>query len=155
VGKRHRRIRARSATGQVAGAATEKPGLNSPIVQTGLPSLRSPKGPSSQSVEPKPTAGHHRAFRAQFHAPTGGRGTRHRLPFVYPKPDDAPAELTILNFPVDDVEASVETLTARGVTFERYDGFEQDEKGISRGDGPEIAWFKDPPGNIVAVLAEQ
>jgi len=77
------------------------------------------------------------------------------LPFVYPKPDHAPAELTILNFPVDDVEASVETLTAGGVTVERYDGFEQDEKGISRGDGPEIAWFKDPPGNIVAVLAEQ
>lgn len=77
------------------------------------------------------------------------------MPFVYPKPDHAPAELTILNFPVDDVEASVETLTARGVTFERYDGFEQDEKGISRGEGPQIAWFKDPAGNIVAVLAEQ
>jgi len=77
------------------------------------------------------------------------------LPFVYPKPDHAPAELTILNFPVDDVEASVETLTAGGVTVERYDGFEQDEKGISRGEGPQIAWFKDPAGNIVAVLAEQ
>lgn len=77
------------------------------------------------------------------------------MPFVYPKPDHAPAELTILNFPVDDVEASVETLTAGGVTVERYDGFEQDEKGISRGEGPQIAWFKDPAGNIVAVLAEQ
>jgi hypothetical protein len=77
------------------------------------------------------------------------------LPFVYPKPDHAPAGLTILNFPVDDVEASVETLTAGGVTVERYDGFEQDEKGISRGEGPQIAWFKDPAGNIVAVLAEQ
>jgi hypothetical protein len=58
VDKRHRRIRARSATGQVAGAATEKPGLNSPIVQIGLPSLRSPEGPSSQSTEPKPAPGH-------------------------------------------------------------------------------------------------
>ncbi|HXS43883.1 MAG TPA: hypothetical protein VN751_04595 [Solirubrobacteraceae bacterium] len=77
------------------------------------------------------------------------------MPFVYPKPDHAPAELTILNFPVDDVEASVETLTAGGVTVERYDGFEQDDKGISRGEGPQIEWFKDPAGNIVAVLAEQ
>ena len=75
------------------------------------------------------------------------------MPFVYPKPDHAPAELTILNFPVDDVEASVETLTAGGVTVERYDGFEQDEKGISRAQGgPPIAWFKDPAGNILSVL---
>ena len=64
MGKRHRRIRARSATGQVAGAATEKPGLNSPIVQIGLPSLRSPKGPSSQSAEPKPTTGRQPLHRA-------------------------------------------------------------------------------------------
>jgi catechol 2,3-dioxygenase-like lactoylglutathione lyase family enzyme len=74
---------------------------------------------------------------------------------VYPKPDHTPAEFTILNFPVDDVEATVEALTARGVTFERYDGFEQDEKGISRGEGPEIAWFRDPAGNILAVLQQQ
>ena len=70
MGKRHRRIRARSATGQVAGAATEKPGLNTPIVQTGLPNLRSPKGPSSQSAEPTSTAGQHSAFTAQLHAPS-------------------------------------------------------------------------------------
>jgi predicted enzyme related to lactoylglutathione lyase len=80
----------------------------------------------------------------------GGRDT-----IVYPKPDFAPATFTILNFPVDDVEATVEDLTARGVTFERYDGMDQDEKGISRGMGPTIAWFKDPAGNILAVLEEE
>jgi catechol 2,3-dioxygenase-like lactoylglutathione lyase family enzyme len=71
---------------------------------------------------------------------------------VYPKPDFTPATYTILNFPVDDVEAAVDELTARGVEFERYEGFEQDEKGIFRGEGPLIAWFKDPAGNILAVL---
>jgi catechol 2,3-dioxygenase-like lactoylglutathione lyase family enzyme len=72
---------------------------------------------------------------------------------VYPKPDYTPATYTILNFPVDDVEAAVDELVARGVSFERYDGFEQDEKGISRAqDGPPIAWFKDPAGNILSVL---
>ena len=75
-----------------------------------------------------------------------------RPTFVYPKPDFAPATYTILNFPVEDIEAAVEGLASRGVHFERYDGFEQDEKGISRGDGPLIAWFKDPAGNILAVL---
>jgi catechol 2,3-dioxygenase-like lactoylglutathione lyase family enzyme len=73
---------------------------------------------------------------------------------VYAKPDFAPATYTILNFQVDDVETAVDELTARGVRFERYDGFEQDEKGIARGQGPEIAWFKDPAGNILAVLQE-
>ena len=73
--------------------------------------------------------------------------------FVYPKPDFVPATYTILNFPVDDIDAAVDELGRRGVTFERYDGFEQDEKGISRTDeGPPIAWFKDPAGNILAVL---
>ena len=71
---------------------------------------------------------------------------------VYPKPDFEPATYTILNFPVDDVEAAVDDLASRGVAFERYDGMEQDEKGIARGPGPEIAWFKDPAGNILAVL---
>ena len=71
---------------------------------------------------------------------------------VYPKPDFAPATYTILNFPVDDIDEAVDGLTARGVTFERYEGFDQDEKGIARGDGPEIAWFKDPAGNILSVL---
>jgi catechol 2,3-dioxygenase-like lactoylglutathione lyase family enzyme len=71
---------------------------------------------------------------------------------VYPKPDFTPATYTILNFPVDDVEAAVDQLTARGVEFERYEGFEQDEKGIFRGEGPLIAWFKDPAGNILSVI---
>jgi catechol 2,3-dioxygenase-like lactoylglutathione lyase family enzyme len=76
--------------------------------------------------------------------------------FVYPKPDHAPAVFTILNFPVDDIDPAVDELTKRGVEFERYEGFEQDEKGIARPekpeDGPPIAWFKDPAGNILSVL---
>ena len=72
---------------------------------------------------------------------------------VYPKPDHAPATFTILNFPVDDIDVAVDELTARGVAFERYEGLEQDEKGIDRsGDGPPIAWFTDPAGNICSVL---
>jgi catechol 2,3-dioxygenase-like lactoylglutathione lyase family enzyme len=74
---------------------------------------------------------------------------------VYPKGDFEPATYTILNFPADDVEAAVDGLAARGVAFERYDGMEQDEKGIARGPGPEIAWFKDPAGNILAVLESE
>jgi catechol 2,3-dioxygenase-like lactoylglutathione lyase family enzyme len=78
----------------------------------------------------------------------GGRDT-----FVYEKPDFVPATYTILNFPVDDVEGAVAELTAQGVEFERYEGFEQDEKGIARGGGgPTIAWFKDPAGNVLSVL---
>ena len=74
---------------------------------------------------------------------------------VYPKPDFTPATYTILNFPVDDIDEAVGQLTERGVSFERYDGFDQDEKGISRmTDGPPIAWFKDPAGNILAVLED-
>ena len=74
---------------------------------------------------------------------------------VYPKPDFVPATYTILNFPVDDVEAAVDALTERGVRFERYEGFEQDERGISRApEGPPIAWFTDPAGNILSVLEE-
>jgi catechol 2,3-dioxygenase-like lactoylglutathione lyase family enzyme len=73
---------------------------------------------------------------------------------VYQKPDYTPATYTILNFPVDDIDAAVDELSSRGVQFERYDGFEQDEKGISRGNGPEIAWFRDPAGNILSVLKE-
>jgi predicted enzyme related to lactoylglutathione lyase len=72
--------------------------------------------------------------------------------FVYPKPDHAPATYTILNFPVDDVERAVDELSARGVEFLRYEGFDQDEKGIHRGQGPDIAWFTDPAGNILSVL---
>src|SRR6266480_499242 len=73
---------------------------------------------------------------------------------VYAKPDHTPATYTILNFPVDDVDAAVDELTVRGVQFERYDGFDQDEKGIFRGGGPYIAWFTDPAGNVLAVLQD-
>ena len=73
---------------------------------------------------------------------------------VYPKPDFTPATYTILNFAVDDVEKAVDELNARGVEMERYDDFPQDSKGIMRGSGPDIAWFKDPAGNILAVLKE-
>lgn len=73
---------------------------------------------------------------------------------VYQKPDYTPATYTILNFSVDDIDKAVDELTARGVRFERYDGFEQDEKGISRGGGTNIAWFTDPAGNILSVLQE-
>ena len=72
---------------------------------------------------------------------------------VYPKPDHTAATYTILNFPVEDVEQTVDELSARGVPVERYDGLDQDEKGISRApDGPVIAWFTDPAGNILSVL---
>ena len=78
---------------------------------------------------------------------TGGRPV-----LIYAKGDLDPANYTILNFPVDDVEAAVDELAGKGIEFERYDGFDQDEKGIDR-DGPAggIAWFKDPAGNILAV----
>ena len=71
---------------------------------------------------------------------------------VYPKPDHTPATFTILNFPVDDIEKTVDELAVRGVRFERYDDSNTDEKGIYRGQGPLIAWFKDPAGNILSVL---
>jgi catechol 2,3-dioxygenase-like lactoylglutathione lyase family enzyme len=75
-----------------------------------------------------------------------------RPTIIYPKPDHTPATYTILNFQVEDIDAAVDELTARGVTFERYEGFPQDEKGVMRGNGPDIAWFKDPAGNILSVL---
>jgi catechol 2,3-dioxygenase-like lactoylglutathione lyase family enzyme len=74
---------------------------------------------------------------------------------VYPKPDHTPATFTILNFPVDDIEKVVDELVERGVSFERYDALEADEKGIHRDAGPLIAWFKDPAGNVLSVLQEQ
>ena len=78
----------------------------------------------------------------------GGRDT-----LVYPKPDHTPATYTILNFPVDDIDAAVEELTERGVAFEIYEGFEQEPSGIVRASGgPPIAWFRDPAGNILSVL---
>jgi catechol 2,3-dioxygenase-like lactoylglutathione lyase family enzyme len=75
--------------------------------------------------------------------------------FVYAKPDHTPATYTILNFPVDDVEAAVDALADKGVETLRYDGFDQDDKGIARGNGPDIAWFADPSGNILSVLSSQ
>jgi predicted enzyme related to lactoylglutathione lyase len=77
----------------------------------------------------------------------GGRDT-----IIYPKPGHVPATFTILNFPVPDIEAAVDTLTARGVGFEHYDFV--DPKGINRQGGPLIAWFKDPAGNVLSVIQE-
>jgi catechol 2,3-dioxygenase-like lactoylglutathione lyase family enzyme len=73
---------------------------------------------------------------------------------VYPKPNHTPATFTILNFPVESVDDAVDALNARGVRFEIYDqeGIVTDERGIHRGEGPTIAWFKDPAGNILSVL---
>ena len=85
-----------------------------------------------------------------LHLATGG------LVIIYPKDNHEPATFTILNFPVDDIDEAVDALVAAGVTFERYEGMEQDEKGVSRGlatgQGPDIAWFTDPAGNILSVL---
>jgi catechol 2,3-dioxygenase-like lactoylglutathione lyase family enzyme len=78
-----------------------------------------------------------------------------RPTLVYPKPDHTPATYTILNFPVEDIDKAVDELAARGVRFERYNGMDQDEKGIFRGAGPYIAWFKDPAGNVLSVLQER
>jgi catechol 2,3-dioxygenase-like lactoylglutathione lyase family enzyme len=74
-----------------------------------------------------------------------------RPTLVYPRPGHKPAEYTILNFPVEDIEAAVDELVARGVEFERYEGFDQDDRGIHRV-GPPIAWFKDPAGNVLSVI---
>ena len=73
---------------------------------------------------------------------------------IYPKPNHVPATFTVLNFPVDDVDRTVDELTKRGVRFEHYNqgDLKTDEKGIMRGNGPTIAWFKDPAGNILSVL---
>jgi catechol 2,3-dioxygenase-like lactoylglutathione lyase family enzyme len=72
---------------------------------------------------------------------------------AYQQPEASPASYTILNFEVDDIDQAVDALAARGVRFERYDGIAQDDKGVSR-DGPYIAWFKDPSGNVLSVLQE-
>jgi predicted enzyme related to lactoylglutathione lyase len=71
---------------------------------------------------------------------------------IYPKERHEPATFTVLNFPVEDIERAVDDLVARGVEFERYEGMDQDARGISRGGGPLIAWFTDPAGNILSVL---
>lgn len=73
--------------------------------------------------------------------------------FVYPKgAAHTPASFTVLNLPVDDVSAAVRELTDRGAVFERYDGMPQDELGVMKGNGPEIAWFADPSGNVISVI---
>lgn len=78
--------------------------------------------------------------------------------FIYAKPDHQPATFTILNFPVKSIDKAVDELSAMGVEFQRYDSgvMQQDEKGIARGRaakmGPDIAWFKDPAGNILSIL---
>jgi predicted enzyme related to lactoylglutathione lyase len=75
---------------------------------------------------------------------------------MYLSPNLTPASYTILNFPVDDIDKAVDELSARGVRFERYDDFPQDEKGIVRGPGrPNVAWFKDPAGNVLSVVQDQ
>jgi catechol 2,3-dioxygenase-like lactoylglutathione lyase family enzyme len=85
-----------------------------------------------------------------LHLDGGARPT-----LIYLKPDFEPATYTILNFPVGDVDAAVAELAGHGVTFERYDGFDQDANGVSRNvGGPPIAWFKDPAGNVLSVLEQ-
>ena len=78
-----------------------------------------------------------------------------RPTIIYPKPDHVPANYTVLNFQVEDIDAAVDELTSRGITFERYEGFPQDERGVMRGNGPDIAWFEDPAGNILAVIQQE
>lgn len=75
---------------------------------------------------------------------------------LYPKKNHTPASFTVLNFPVDNIDEAVETLEGKGVRFERYNepDLKTDEKGIMRGNGPLIAWFKDPFGNIISILQE-
>ncbi|HEX6981689.1 MAG TPA: VOC family protein [Balneolaceae bacterium] len=74
---------------------------------------------------------------------------------IYSKGDaHQPANFTVLNFPVDDIEEAVDKLIERGAQFETYEGFSQDEKGIVRGGNPLVAWFKDPAGNILSVVEE-
>ena len=77
--------------------------------------------------------------------------------FLYPKPNHTPASFTVLNFKVNDIEEAVDELAALGVTLEHYNlpDIKTDERGICRGPGPQIAWFKDPAGNILSVLEEQ
>ncbi len=90
-----------------------------------------------------------------FDMPGGGKF------FIYEKPDHKPAEFTILNFVVSDINQAVDELVGKGVVFERYDNMpaEQDERGILRGlaanQGPDIAWFKDPAGNILSVIQDK
>ena len=89
----------------------------------------------------------------QLQLPNGGKV------FVYPKDNHQPATFTVLNFVVANIDEAVDELVKQGVTFEKYEGFVQDEKGIARGlaahKGPDIAWFKDPAGNILSVIQDK
>lgn len=95
----------------------------------------------------------HDAMGLKLHLPEGG------IVFIYPKDNHLPATFTILNFSVENIDEAVDDLVKKGVLFEKYEGFGQDEKGIARGlshdKGPDIAWFKDPAGNILSVLQEK
>lgn len=83
------------------------------------------------------------------------KGGNHTV-MIYPKPDHTPATFTVLNFPVENIDKAVDELISRGVNFEKYEGaIKTDAKGIARGDGPLIAWFKDPAGNILSVLEDK
>jgi len=73
---------------------------------------------------------------------------------VYPKPNHEPATFTVLNFPVKDIEGTIDGLAKARIQFERYEGMDQDSRGISRGGGPLIAWFKDPAGNILSIIQD-
>lgn len=88
-----------------------------------------------------------------LHLDGGARPT-----LIYPKEDHAPAAYTILNFPVGDIDEAVDALTGKGVEFVRYEGSPQDDKGVMRGSkldmGPDIAWFKDPAGNVLSILVD-
>jgi catechol 2,3-dioxygenase-like lactoylglutathione lyase family enzyme len=73
---------------------------------------------------------------------------------AYPKGEaHEPATFTVLNLPVDDVTAAVRELAGKGVEFARYDGMPQDEDGVMKGNGPDIAWFTDPAGNVMSVIS--
>jgi catechol 2,3-dioxygenase-like lactoylglutathione lyase family enzyme len=78
-----------------------------------------------------------------------------RETLVYEQPNATPASFTILNFEVDDIDGAVDGLASRGVRFERYADMEQDDKGVFRAEGPYVAWFKDPSGNVLSVLQEK
>jgi len=87
----------------------------------------------------------------EFHLAGGNRV------FLYPKPNHTPASFTVLNFPVNNIEEAVDRLVELGLRTEHYDlpGMKTDERGIARGPGPKIAWFKDPAGNILSVLEQE
>jgi hypothetical protein len=101
---------------------------------------------TSTSLTASPPQKTDRTARSHRHRGQGDAGL--------PEPDHTPAAFTVLNFPVEDIEAAVDALTERGVVFERYERSDvaTDEKGIFRGGGPLIAWFKDPAGNVLSVI---